>query len=100
MASQKAKATAHNRKVRRTRKVSASVVKMAEMSSTKTLGKEGHADGDDEGRDLTEDGVLPGAMVVFGTHFVADDDGRRQADAPGNGIGQGREADGGWLAAR
>ena len=29
------------------------------------VGKEGHADGDDEGRDLTEDGVLPGAMAIW-----------------------------------
>ena len=64
------------------------------------VGKEGHADGNEEGCELTEDGVLPGDSVVFGAYFIADDDGRCQADAPGNGVGQGREADSAWLAAR
>ena len=60
----------------------------------KVISHDDEGDGDGEGRHLAEHGILPGSGVVAGADFVADDDSRRQADAPGQGIGQGRETDG------
>ena len=46
-----------------------------------------------KGRHLAEEGVLAGAGKILSAYFVADDDSRRQADAPGNRIGQRGVAD-------
>ena len=46
-----------------------------------------------KGRHLAEEGVLAGAGEILSAYFVADDDSRRQADAPGNRIGQRGVAD-------
>ena len=54
-------------------------------------------EGDDKSRHLAEHGVLPGCGVIAGADFIADDDGRRQADAPGQGVRQGRITDGGLV---
>lgn len=66
----------------------------------KQIRRRNRKDDNHKDRQLREHGVLPGADKIFGADFVADDDGRRQADAPRYRIGERGVADGGLIGSQ